>query len=446
MSKKLTQQAVRGQVGINVVEEAILGMGFKWSSGNGSLDTGLDGDIELVDPVTRDAKNTVIRAQVKARTVLDKETAAGFEFACTKDDVDYWMMGNAPVILIVVKLQERQAWWLSVRDWFGDAARRKSGKAIFDKSRDRFDKDTGTKLLALCQNYGAGTYFVPRQKKERLVSNLLHVTRLPTSLYMAETTLRDPKDLHERLRGEIEFPPREWMLRDGWLYSVHDLRHHPWNTVCDAGTSERIETHEWAWSTVPEARHGFVRLLKECLTTRVATLRMRWNRDEHCYHFVATRDLAPREAHYTSLQQRTSRVVFQGYSFKKDPSRIAYYRHVGFEARFLCISHEWYLELTPRYIFTTDGRHPHPFREEYQAKIKTFEGGAAVRGTVVMFASLLQDDPSLFRPAYPHLGFGALAAVEVDVGIDDAAWSHRDELQPSMRAEADSDDIGLFST
>lgn len=442
MGKKLSQQAVRGQFGVNVVEEAILGMGFKWSPGNGSLDTGLDGDIELVDPVTRDAQNVVIRAQVKGRTALDNETDRSFEFTCSKEDIDYWMAGNVPVILIIVKLRERLAWWVSVRDCFADANRRKSGKAVFDKKYDRFDKDTGPRLLALCQNYGAATYFVPKRKKERLISNLLSVTRLPASLFMAETAHRDPKELRDRLRQDIEYPDREWMLRDGWLYSVHNLRRHPWNKVCDVGTVENIDTDEWAWSDVPEARNGFIRLLKTCLWTRVAKMRMRWDATEGCYHFRATQDLSPFSVHYTSLQQRTSRVVFQGYPSKVDPSRMAYYRHVGFEPRFLRLAEEWYLEITPRYLFTTDGETPHPFREEYQAKIKTFEGGAAVRGTVVMFAALLQDESTLYRQAYPHLGFGKLVTAETEVGIDDDAWSNRDELRASAGVENDSP--GLF--
>lgn len=332
-----------------------------------------------------------------------------------------------------------------MRDWFADSNRRKAGRVVFDKARDRFDKDAGTKLLALSQNYGAGTYFVPKQRTERLISNLLAITRLPASLCMAQTSHRDPKALSDLLRQQDRYPDREWMLRDGWLYSVHDLRQSPWNKVCDVGTAERIETDEWAWSAAPEARHGFVRLLKECLSARVARLRMRWARDEGCYCFSATTNLLPRHVPYTSLQQKTSRIVFQGYPSKTDASRIAYYRHVGFEPRFLRLAHEWYLEITPRYVFTTDGREPHPFREEYQAKIKTIEGSAAVRGTIVMFAALLRDDSALYREVYPHLGFGDLVAVDSEVGIDDRAWTNRDELRSTASTDAEGELRGLFN-
>jgi hypothetical protein len=46
-----------------------------------------------------------------------------------------------------------------------------------------------------------------------------------------------------------------------------------------------------------------------------------------------------------------------------------------------------------------------------------------------MFAALLRDEDSLFRPRYEHLGFGQLERVEVKAGINDAAWSQRDETQ-----------------
>lgn len=147
-----------------------------------------------------------------------------------------------------------------------------------------------------------------------------------------------------------------------------------------------------------------------------------------------------------SLQQRTTRTVFQAYRSKLDPTKIAYYRHQGFKPHFLRLEDRWYVEITPRYIFTADGKQPHAFREEYQAKIKTIEGGAAVRGTVVMFASLLQDETGLFAKPYPHLGFGSLATVEVDVGIDDGLWSRKDELQSSVQTELEEVDPDLFAT
>lgn len=450
MPKYLTRNAVKGQTGVNIVEEAVLGMGFKWSPGNASLDTGIDGDIELVDPATREAKNVLIRTQVKARVLFDKETDSSFEFTCSKSDIDYWLGGNAPVILVVVRLDLRVAWWKSLRDWFSDASLRKSGKVSFDKTKDRFDKSSGSALLAMSQQYGSGVYLSPKRKPERLISNLLSLARLPDCLYMAETTYRQPTDFRDALQKRLEWPPREWILNDGRIYSVYNLREEPWSSLCDIGTAERIETEEWANSGSSDTRHQFAWLLDKCLASRMSPQGLVWNKDERCYFFKArvdkrTGELRSKEVTYTSLKQTATRTVFQAYKSKKDPEKIAYYRHYGFEPQFHWLDGKWYLEITPRYVFTVDGREPHPFREEYQAKIKTIEGGTAVRNTVLMFASLLQDQTGLFASNYPHLGFGELATAETEIGIDDELWAKKDELQPSSQTELEEVDPGLFA-
>ena len=55
--------------------------------------------------------------------------------------------------------------------------------------------------------------------------------------------------------------------------------------------------------------------------------------------------------------------MFKAYPYKSDPTKIAYYRHVGFERRFRFIGDKWYLEITPTYHFTSDGHQVHPFHE-----------------------------------------------------------------------------------
>jgi hypothetical protein len=440
VAKVLSKNVLKGQIGINVVERAVLQMGHKWVPGSGNLDTGIDGEIELCDPVTREAKNVIIRVQVRGRSALESDSPNGFIYTCSAADLEHWLYGNAPVVLVVVDLITGEAWWISVRDHFQDPMRRKTRKATFDKKADRLDCDAGERLQVLGQRSGGGIYFAPRRRTESLISNLLQVTRVPSRLFMAETKHRDPKELSEELKrvaGDRR-PAGEWMLRDGSLYSVHNLRDAPWTSVCELGTVEQIDTEEWADSESLGVRVGFVRLLNQCLRSCLGRHRLWRQPDEDCYYFAPTDDLAPRTVRYRSLKQWTSRVVFQGYMSKKDPTRLSYYRHVGFESSFMRFSGSWYLQINPRYVFTVDGKGLHQFREELQATIKTYEGSGAVRGSVVMFAALLQDDPSLFQVRYPHLGFGELLTTSLGVGIEDDLWLHRDELQPLTARNTDS--------
>jgi len=158
---------------------------------------------------------------------------------------------------------------------------------------------------------------------------------------------------------------------------------------------------------------------------------MRYSKEEDVLYFKRTMDLSPRVKHYRSRQQRTGRTVFREYRSKKDPSKVLYYRHVGFMPRFRRFDGRWCLEITPTYLFTSDGEAMHPYHEEYLSKIKSIEGSGAVGGSVVMFASLLRDRDDLFADNYPHLGFGNLLDSDLEVGIDDGLWGKHDEQPPA---------------
>lgn len=436
MPKRLSPAQILGQQGVNLIEEQLLAMGFAWHPTNQALEVGIDGHIELRDVQTGRMSLSFLYVQSKARTTLERETESSFEFTCTRDDLDYWLRGTAPVLLIVSKPKQKQAWWVSVKDYFRPPERRQSRRIRFDKQTQRFDQSATTDLMALSAQAGAGTYFTPPPKFEVLISNLLPVTRFPAKLYRALTTLRAREDVRDELKKHVEWPNSEYVLTGGAIVSVHDLRNDPWPCVCDVGTTETVEIEEWRDTNDRDVQRHFNQLLNLCLARRLSPLGMHYLKESEALYFKASKPvdgsnvLPTRTKTYRSRRLQTSREVFRAYFKKSDPTQLSYYRHVGFERHFRRIGGKWFLEINPTYHYTTDGHEPHPLREELLSKIKNFEGNNAVAGAVVMFAALLQDEPMLFRQTYPHLGFGVLERVQVSVGIEDASWRKRDELQP----------------
>lgn len=199
--KKVSLQATIGQQGINLIEQIVLGMGSAWHPGNASLDAGIDGEIELVDASTREATNAIIRVQSKATTrPFPLETEHSFEWPCDQRDIDYWMSGNAPVILAVSRPRSDEAYWVSVKDYFNTPARRKSGRVRFDKRTMCFTPESAAALFALAVPKTIGVYSAPRPREERLFSNLLTVTGLPERLWQGETEFRRPGEVFAKLR------------------------------------------------------------------------------------------------------------------------------------------------------------------------------------------------------------------------------------------------------
>lgn len=422
VTKKIHRNSLIGQQGVNLIERMVLAMGYAWHP-SGQVEAGIDGVIEIRDTSTGDATNCIIQVQSKATArQFNAETDAKFEYVCDARDLDYWLMGNAPVILVVSRPDTDEAYWVSIKDYFADLSKRKTRKVVFDKGRDRFDGSCQRSLANLAAPFNMGVYLAPPPKAEHLYSNLLTIAAYPDRLFIAETAYRDAGDLLAVMRARGIQGNGEWLLKDKHLYSFHDLSVPPWASLCEQGTVEVLNTSEWADTSDRVKRRDFVNLLNRCLTEKGRNLALSYHHKLRFYYFNATRDLTPRSVSYQSMTNRTTRTVFQGYPSKTDAGRIAYYRHSAFEGRFQCYDGVWYLEITPTYHFTRDGYNFDRFYEDRLKRIKMMERNTAVLGQVVMWADYLSQQADLFSVEYPFLRFGALKRMDIEAGLNDQSW------------------------
>jgi hypothetical protein len=427
--KQHTQTSNTGERGVNLIGGIVLRMGHAWNPV--TMDAGIDGTIELCHPDTREALNRIILVQSKATLHrFPKETEAGFEWPCDSRDIDHWVKGNTPVVLVVSRVVagSEEAYWIDVKRYFADPTTRRNGRVAFDKSKDRFDETCSEALMELAAPVRDGLSLGPARVRETLVSNLLRVASHSEHIYVADTEFRNSGAVwaHFKERG-IE-AGGEWILKGGRILSFYDLDTPTFRGVCDMGTMERHAASDWASSPDLDRLQEFTWLLKQALRESLKRLDVRYDKAENHYHFVATARLGPKDVSYRSLEKLTSRRVFEAYPMKKDPSRTAYYRHSAFRGQFQRYDDRWFLEITPTYRFTADGYRVHPFAGEYLKKIKELEKNGAVLGQVVMWAALLREPPNLFARDYPFLAFSQLETFEIDVGIDEARWNPADEV------------------
>ena len=110
-------------------------MGYVWRA-TSIFDVGIDGEIEIRDPMTGEMTNTIIKVQAKATTLpFQTETDSSFEYHCSPKDLDYWLQGNVPIILVVCRPDTNEAYWISIRDYFSDLEAQKPHKVHFDKTK-----------------------------------------------------------------------------------------------------------------------------------------------------------------------------------------------------------------------------------------------------------------------------------------------------------------------
>lgn len=258
--KLFTDAQLIGQQGVNMIEKIVLDMGFLWNPTN--LDVGIDGYIEIRDVETGAASNCIIQVQSKATTdSFTAETGSSFEFLCNERDIDYWMNGNAPVILIRSRPRTDEAYWVSVKDYFSDVRQRKSKKIVFDKVKNRFDASCRQHMIDLAVPTSAGVYLAPLPRTEVLCTNLVPLRSFPEHLYLAETDCRIPADVWTRCNAGAA-----WLLKSKQIISFYDLRESPWTSVCDRGSVEEHNTNEWAFCDDPDIQRDFVWLLNKALS------------------------------------------------------------------------------------------------------------------------------------------------------------------------------------
>jgi uncharacterized protein DUF4365 len=433
--KKIHRNVLLGQEGINIIEEAVLKMGFVWSP-MGAIEAGIDGTIEIRDPETGEMLHSIIRVQSKATSgPFVADSGQTFEYLCDERDLDYWLRGNAPVILVRSRSETREAYWVSIKDYFRDPERRKTRKVVFNKDANRFDVSAAGALRNLAVPADLGAYFAPAPKREVIYSNMLRVTRVPTRLFHGVAIEHGSREaIREVLQQYVQFPYREWVTRGKTVLSVHDLSQHPWNTVVDAGTVEEFAASEWADGEDEQKRRDFVELLNYCLAEMLGPAHVRYHEKRGFYYFAATPDLTARTITYTSVKQKTEKEVFGPRQNKKDPDRVAYYRHSAFVGQFVRHDAVWFLEIEPTYHFTFDGKRGDRYSASRLTGIKRLERNPSVLGQLHMWVSVLAPPNTLFRKVYPNLEFGDLKRLDLPCGIDDAAWLKRED-EPLPPAE-----------
>jgi hypothetical protein len=426
--KKIDASAHIGDSGIALIHQLVNKMGFTWHERK--LDAGIDGEIELRNPVTGEVANRLILVQSKASDRLfPGENDRSFHFLCKPADVDYWMGAENPVLLVCSHPQTAEAWWMHVQGWFGDPAHRASGRIDFDKRTQRFDADAAHRLLNLADPHGRAHAPVAEHREETLTSNLLTVA-VPQLLYFASTGMRHPKEVFEQQRAVSDEVRGDFVLRDGRLYTWLP----PQETALAAvvtGATDVISTQDWATSSEPADQRALVQLFNFAVRQDVAT-DCDWHPGRKIVFFRATDDLTPRRIRGATGRRR---LVFNPKAKKTAPDEISYCQHAALEWQFLYADGQWFCALTPTYHYTRDGYRDSLYLSELLSGIKRLDRNPGVYHQTRMWAAYLHGEDGVLDPRETILDYGDLMTCIADRGIDDAAW-----LADPRKAGAGSED------
>jgi Domain of unknown function (DUF4365) len=320
--KKIDASAHTGDSGIALIHQLVNKMGLVWHERK--IDAGIDGQIELRNPVTGEVGNRSILVQSKASDrAFPGENARSFHFLCKQADIDYWMGSDRPVLLVCSHPRTDEAWWMHVQGWFRDPARRRTGRIEFDKQAQRFDAAAAPRLLGLADPHGQAHVPVAEPREETLTSNLLRIA-IPEVFYGATTPHRDIREVFALQRSAGGQVRGDFLLRGGRLYTWLP----PESTalagaVC--GPTDPVPSAEWADSPDPARGRALVQLLNFAMRQDLSD-RCDWHPGRKVLYFRATPDMTPLSVR--SMSERTV-LVFNPKYKKDEPDKLSYAKHAA---------------------------------------------------------------------------------------------------------------------
>lgn len=434
--KKYSKYTLTGQKGVNLIERIVLDMGFVWHAR--TIDAGIDGMIELRNDITQEAHNFHILVQSKATEVaFVNDKGPTFEYTCDERDIEYWLKGNAPVILICSNVVSNEAYWVNIKEYFKEPLKRKNKKVVFDKTKDGFKKENKQALINISSNSNPGIYFAPVPKNERIVSNLLPLVTIPDKIFVAKTKYRKKKELWSAL-NELENKKginKNWMLSDGKIYSFNDLSQAPWSGFITEKTIESFKSDTWSQTHDLAIKNNFINLLNntfESVIHHKGIIHVMFDKI-NLFYFKPRLDSEQKpkswKVKYVRFGRNSHQSVCEKYARKSDPTVISFYRHLAFETKFYRYDMKWYLEITPTYFFTHDGFKMHYYYEQKLKGKKALDRAAAVFSETVFWDMLITKDEGMFGA--PILKFNHLWQSNLDAGIDDELWLKKEDIDKS---------------
>lgn len=229
--KKFTKSQQIGEAGHALIHRRVAAMGHIWHQR--AVDVGIDGEIELFDPVMREATSASVLVQSKAHgTVIPGESTDRISYPLKHNDLGYWLKANLPVVLVVSRPSTDEAWWVDIQAYFADPARRTRARVEIDKDTMVFTGDITDQFFAIADPRGRAYAPGAEERTETLVSNLLSAA-IPETYLSYKARLRHPGEVYRAQRGTGLELRHDFTLHAGRLLT--------WRAVGGTALAEAVE-------------------------------------------------------------------------------------------------------------------------------------------------------------------------------------------------------------
>lgn len=355
-------------------------------------DVGIDGEIEVVTP--KDDGNGfqtsggIIKVQAKTgSSYVKKDDGATFATPVRMDDLEYWNSCTFPVFFIVYHPDDDALYFKEIKSYIRVTANvwQAPLEVVFDKSTDIFSPNAKD---SVCEHAAISPPRLSFDQQERLYSNLLPVKRLPKTLTFAKTR----RSAHGRVKEEVEGYTPPFCIHERFLYTLSDLKHEQnvLRDFCDVGTIDEMPVSDWLDND--DLRHNLVFMMNQLFGSHCYRCGLAYNPDFRRTYFPRENDNEQEtkfERQWTSPRTNRSdrRTVVQHYEY----GDFTFWRHLAAEFSFVEFGGKWFLQVTPKYLFTDNGKTPSnpQLVGPYTTRLKAMEHNPQVLNHVLFWADTL---------------------------------------------------------
>lgn len=283
-----------------------------------------------------------------------------------------------------------------------------------------------------------------QEVKEEGFANLIPLRHFPDTLYIAPALSKTRQQSWLLLNQGApdksnEYVPGAWTLYEGNLYSLVDPERSRLKTIIDLGGLDQFNAQEWAFSENENKRRLFVHLLNAALRQDLWCQGVRYHADQDVYAFMGRLNEPPRRLKYANVKIRSAATVVSHYETKpKNGKSYKHLRHSAFQGRFRWLGEQWYLEITPTYRFTYNGKDLNRYHEKLLSGIKRIERNRSVLSQLLVWQAVLRA-PWIRSDRPRMLEFAPLPVFRFSSGIDESSLTALDapSIGPSKDEESE---------
>lgn len=356
MGKTVNESHITGRKGVNKFEKYCLNHDppILWKPENVN-DFGIDGEVELT-AINKEGKTEatgqVIKIQIKSTlhgSYKYGETESGFKFLAKDHDYKYWTDHNLDVILVIYDAQVDSLYAKKI----SELEQEKTSKSIpikFSKQEDllKVDESNFTSKFA--------DKMLPRVefgKENRLLSNLFPFTKLPKFVYRYKSKYKKFNKILELTKGH-GFPIIS--LRSDEIVSLIKAENYSYfyDNIID-GKIERNGFKQYIQEI--DNRYRIYEILNKLFEVYCSDLSISYNKKFKRYYFNINQDEKVRKEKYNprlSPRNELSRSVVKFHEY----FGTEFYLHSGFETHFMYSEGELNLILSPKLLYTYNGKKP----------------------------------------------------------------------------------------